>query len=525
MSEPSSPPADARDAHFMRLALAQAQAGAQVGEVPIGAVLVNAAGQVLAAAHNAPIALCDPTAHAEVLALRQGAQALGNYRLDGCTLYVTAEPCAMCAGAALHARLARVVYATPEPKTGAAGSQINVFAQPALNAHTTVQGGVLAEDAQALLRTFFSQQRQRAQAHRPPRLRDDAVRAPSAAFQAPFHTLGWPSHVTEWPADGSAPAPAEAANGALQAFGHAITLDEATPSNPTQRPSTQRPTAWRMHAVHRAPPALPSDAPAVLLLHGWADHGWVWRDWAQALNGRGWRVLVPDLLGAGQSDKPKRTDRLSHADVAHALHLLLARLHWHTTRQRVLVADASLAPWLAHSAVTQSASAVLWWQAPAIGAQAGQKPCTANTPQDPLSLSALLPDVNAPHDSDEYEQSAARKQAAIAPYPDKGHLTMCRSRLQALCARPTQANPAQAQAQDLNPGQGQPPDSHQHQQVRACWLPGQARPSDLDTGDALGAQPALIHIAGPLKLLRDAPAFGRIWPWSPAAAQWFADLA
>ena len=107
------------DAHFMQLALAQAKAGALAGEVPVGAVVVKN-GEVIAVAHNAPLGLKDPTAHAEINALRLAAKALDNYRLEGCTLYVTLEPCAMCSGAAMHARLSRLVYGAPEPKTGAA---------------------------------------------------------------------------------------------------------------------------------------------------------------------------------------------------------------------------------------------------------------------------------------------------------------------------------------------------------------------------------------------------------------------
>ena len=114
------------DEHFMQLALAQAELAAAQGEVPVGAVVVHQ-GQVVAQAHNAPIGLNDPTAHAEVLALRAAAQRLGNYRLEDCTLYVTLEPCAMCAGAMLNARLPRVVWGATEPKTGAAGSVLDVF--------------------------------------------------------------------------------------------------------------------------------------------------------------------------------------------------------------------------------------------------------------------------------------------------------------------------------------------------------------------------------------------------------------
>jgi tRNA(adenine34) deaminase len=114
-----------QDEHFMRLALAQAALAQAAGEIPVGAVVVRD-GRVIASGHNAPVQGHDPTAHAEVMALRAAGQALGNYRLEGCTLYVTLEPCAMCTGAMLHARLARVVFGAPDAKTGAAGSVINL---------------------------------------------------------------------------------------------------------------------------------------------------------------------------------------------------------------------------------------------------------------------------------------------------------------------------------------------------------------------------------------------------------------
>lgn len=151
----------ASDAAFMQLALAQARLAADCGEVPVGAVLVKD-GQVIASAHNTPIAAHDPTAHAEIMVLRAAAQALGNYRLTGCTLYVTLEPCAMCSGAMLHARLARVVFGAPDPKTGAAGSVLNLFAHKQLNHQTQVaqvHGGDLQHACAAVLREFFQGRR------------------------------------------------------------------------------------------------------------------------------------------------------------------------------------------------------------------------------------------------------------------------------------------------------------------------------------------------------------------------------
>jgi tRNA(adenine34) deaminase len=144
---------------FMREALALALKAAAAGEVPVGAVVVKD-GAVMGRGYNRPISSRDPTAHAEVVALRDAAAKVGNYRLVGCELYVTLEPCAMCAGAILHARIERVVYGAADPKSGACGSVVNLFAESRLNHHAVVAGGVLAEDAGKLLQDFFSARRQ-----------------------------------------------------------------------------------------------------------------------------------------------------------------------------------------------------------------------------------------------------------------------------------------------------------------------------------------------------------------------------
>ncbi len=154
-----------RDAQYMRLALAQASQAHALGEVPVGAIVVKA-GEVIAHGFNQPISRHDPSAHAEIVALRAAAQALGNYRLPGCELYVTLEPCAMCAGAMQHARIERVVWGAADPKTGACGSVINLFDQPLLNHHARVQGGVLAPEAGAMLQTFFAERRRAAKSRR-----------------------------------------------------------------------------------------------------------------------------------------------------------------------------------------------------------------------------------------------------------------------------------------------------------------------------------------------------------------------
>ncbi|GAA4339184.1 hypothetical protein GCM10023165_18350 [Variovorax defluvii] len=242
----------------MRLALDEAQRAAAAGEVPVGAVLVRD-GRVLARGRNAPVALHDPSAHAEMNALRAGGAALGNYRLDGCELYVTLEPCAMCAGAILHARLARVVFGVADPKTGAAGSVLDLFARRQLNHHTQVQGGVLADECQQLLQDFFKGRRSAAREAAEP-LRDDALRTPAERFEA-LPDYGFAPHYVS--------------------------------DLPQQR-------GWRMHYLDEGP----ADAPwACLCLHGPGEWSYFFRHLARV---HGPRVLVPDLVGFGRSDKPKR---------------------------------------------------------------------------------------------------------------------------------------------------------------------------------------------------------------------------
>lgn len=153
------PPLQQRsDERFIRLALREAERASAEGEVPVGAV-VELDGRVIARAHNRPLHLKDPTAHAEILALRRAARRLGNYRLTGCSLYVTIEPCAMCAGAVVQARLRRLVYGAPDPKAGAAGSVLTVLNHPRLNHKLEVLNGVLIEDCASIVRNFFKERR------------------------------------------------------------------------------------------------------------------------------------------------------------------------------------------------------------------------------------------------------------------------------------------------------------------------------------------------------------------------------
>jgi len=151
---------DAQTQAFMRLALDQAQNAWVLGEVPVGAVVVYQ-GVVIATGFNHPIGSLDPTAHAEIRAMRAAAEVLGNYRLIDCALYVTLEPCAMCAGAIQHARIGQLVYGAADPKTGACGSVVDLFAEKRLNHHAQVRGGVMAEECARVLAEFFAERRQR----------------------------------------------------------------------------------------------------------------------------------------------------------------------------------------------------------------------------------------------------------------------------------------------------------------------------------------------------------------------------
>jgi len=248
----------------MQLALEQARAAGAAGEVPVGAVVVKD-GQVIATGRNAPIHGNDPTAHAEMQALRAAALALGNYRLDGCELFVTLEPCAMCSGAMLHARLDRVVFGAPDPKTGAAGSVIDLFAQAQLNHHTQVQGGVLTGACAAVLQEFFQDKREaqslRRRAQHP--LRDDTLRTPDARF----HDL--PDY----------------------------------PWEPHYVSNLHSLAGLRMHYLDEGP----SEAKRTYLcLHGNPAWSYLYRKMIPVFLQAGSRVVAPDLIGFGKSDKPKR---------------------------------------------------------------------------------------------------------------------------------------------------------------------------------------------------------------------------
>ena len=256
---------------FMRQALEQARAAAACGEVPVGAIVVKN-GQVIGRGRNSPLSANDPTAHAEVMALREAALALGNYRLEGCTLYMTLEPCTMCSGAMLHARVASVVYGAAEPRTGAAGSVLNVFGYPEINHQTQVLRGVLADECAAVMADFFQQRRKEKKMQEPHPLKDWALRNSEEAF-ASLPQWPWQPH---WRSDLPA----------LQGLRLAV-VDEG----PGHAPLT-----W-------------------LCLHGSPGWGYQFRHVLPELLAAGHRVVVPDLPGFGRSDQPKK-DRQHSA-------------HWH----------------------------------------------------------------------------------------------------------------------------------------------------------------------------------------------------
>jgi tRNA(adenine34) deaminase len=193
------------DSRWMRIALDQAHNARLAGEVPVGAVIVRPHGEggaveVVATGYNRPITTHDPTAHAEIVALRHAATLLGNYRLPGCDLYVTLEPCAMCAMALMHARLRRVVWGAPDPKTGAAGSVLDLFAERRLNHHTRSVGGVLAGPCGDLLRDFFAERRERRRALRGTL----GVEPEGEASEPPPIPAGDATEIAGWPAGGDA---------------------------------------------------------------------------------------------------------------------------------------------------------------------------------------------------------------------------------------------------------------------------------------------------------------------------------
>lgn len=374
----------ATDEDFMRLALAQANTAGEAGEVPVGAVLVqrhaDGTATVLAAAHNNPVGSHDPTAHAEVRVLREAARQLGNYRLEGCELFVTLEPCPMCAQAAFHARLDRVVYGANEPRTGAAGSVVNLFALPELNHQTHVQGGVLAQECAQPLQAFF-QARRNATREKASPLRDDALRTPDERFQNLPGYPWQPRYVSDLPALGG----------------------------------------LRMHHLDEGP----ADAPRTwICLHGNPGWSYLYRKMIPVWLAEGDRVLAPDLIGFGRSDKPKKSS--AHSFSWHR-QVLLEWVERMDPRNAVLVVQ----DWGGLLGLT------LPMEAPARYSGLLVMNTTLATGEQPLSPGFLewramcreKPDYSVsrlfgrsvPH------LSEAERAAYDAPFPDRGHRAALRA--------------------------------------------------------------------------------------------------
>jgi tRNA(adenine34) deaminase len=367
------------DTHYMALALAQAGLAASVGEVPVGAVVVRQ-GQVIAAAHNTPIKDHDPSAHAEIQALRMAAAQLGNYRLDDCELFVTLEPCAMCAGAMLHARLKRVVFGASDPKTGAAGSILNLFAISQLNHQTQIQGGVMAEESSRHLQAFFKDKRQEDR-ESGKAVREDALRTPDAFFEG-LPGYPWaPHYVSKLPSLGGL---------------RLHYLDEG---------ALDSPLTW-------------------LCLHGNPAWSYLYRKMIPEFLGAGHRVVAPDLIGFGKSDKLKKDS--AHNFTWHRQYLLELIEHLDLRNVVLVVQDwgGILGLTLPMAASARYSGALIMNTTLATGDQplspgflAWRDMC-ATKPE--FSISRLFARGNP-------QMSESECAAYDAPFPDKGHRAATRA--------------------------------------------------------------------------------------------------
>ncbi len=367
------------DARFMALALVQAHDALAAGEVPVGAVVVKD-GKVIASGHNAPVGSHDPTAHAEIAAMRAAAQLLGNYRLDGCELYVTLEPCAMCAGAMLHARLARVVFGAPDRKTGAAGSVLDVFADPRINHQTRVTGGVMTADCAALLQTFFFTKRQENRMNSSP-LREDALRTPDRCF-ADLPDYPWAPHYC------------------------------------SDLPSLD---GLRLHYLDEGP----RDAPLTwLCLHGNPAWSYLYRKMIAVFLRAGHRVVAPDMPGFGKSDKPKKDEAHSFNWHRRVLLELVERLD--LNKVVLVVQDwggllgltLPMAAPQRYQGLLAMNTVLATGDVPLTAGFLGWREMCAKNPQ--FDIARLFARGNA-------HMSPAECAAYMAPYPDSGHRAATRA--------------------------------------------------------------------------------------------------
>ncbi|MBP9931183.1 MAG: tRNA adenosine(34) deaminase TadA [Rhodoferax sp.] len=364
----------ADDAACMAQALEQAQLALLAGEVPVGAVVVDKSGKVIGVGHNAPVGNMDPTAHAEIAAMRAAARAIGNYRLDGCTLYVTLEPCTMCAGAMLHARLARLVFGAPDTKTGAAGSVLDAFADPRINHQTTVSAGVMAPQCTAMLQQFFSTRRKEIRMNSSP-LRDDALRTPDDRF-ADLPGYPWqPHYLSDLPAL----------------------------------------AGLRLHYLDEGP----RDAPLTwLCLHGNPAWSYLYRKMIPVFLAAGHRVVAPDMPGFGRSDKPKKDEAHNFAWHRQVLLELVERLD---LNQVVLVVQdwggllgltlPMVAPQRYQGLLVMN-TVLATGDMPLSPGFLGWREMCAKNPQ--FDIARLFARGNP-------QMDAAECAAYMAPYPDSGH--------------------------------------------------------------------------------------------------------
>ena len=368
--------------YFMHLALLQARQAGVAGEVPVGAVVVKD-GQVIATGRNTTISSHDPTAHAEVVALRAAAQVLGNYRLDGCELFVTLEPCAMCSGAILNARLARVVFGATEPKTGAAGSIVNLFADAKLNHQTTIESGVLVDECTAVMQEFFQNRRDEQRRDRRVKhpLREDALRTPDARF------VGLPGY--PW-----------------------------APRYVSDLPTL---AGLRMHYLDEGAAEL---GLTYLCLHGNPTWSYLYRKMIPVFLQAGHRVVAPDLIGFGKSDKPKRGSAHSFTFHRQVLLELIQRLD---LRRIVLVVQdwggllgltlPMTTPERFTGLLVMNTTLACGGTPLSAGFLAWREMCTKHPEFD---IARLFARGNP-------QLSAAECAAYAAPFPDKGHRAATRA--------------------------------------------------------------------------------------------------
>nr|WP_315463856.1 tRNA adenosine(34) deaminase TadA [uncultured Rhodoferax sp.] len=286
----------------MALAIAQATEAALAGEVPVGAVVVRN-GEVVAYGRNRTIEWNDPSAHAEVVALREAAKIIGSHRMAGLALYVTLEPCAMCSGAIFQSRLDRVIFGATEPKTGCAGSIVDLFAFKKLNHHTKIRGGVLAAECGALLQDFFDSSRKRNQSLRAP-LREDALRTPESALLAQQSSVFRGEYIY----------------------------------------------SLEGHRIHYVDLNRTQQSKSVLCLHDLPYSGMQFDPWTSGLIDAGFRVIVPDLVGCGLSDKPKKSSWHTAQNHAAALRDLMANLKFTPTHVVAIGSSISIASHLLENA-------------------------------------------------------------------------------------------------------------------------------------------------------------------------------